>query len=172
MKAKIFTCVIVAGGILGAVAFGQSVKIQGTVSSVNDNEVDVQCDGVTWAIKRTSSTTITPSPAPGVTVAVQSKCTDAQRKEGPTGTPSATPTQTPKPGFQITGTVVAFDSSQITLQCDTVCWSINRTSSTSISPSPKPGATVTVQSRCVDAQRKECPAASATPTATPNPSRG
>jgi hypothetical protein len=66
--------------------------------------------------------------------------------------------------LQITGTVTAVTSTQITLQAGTDIWTINRTSSTTVvSGTLKPASPVTIQCNSVDAQKKELPTAG-TPT--------
>jgi len=88
MKAKIFTCAIVAGCMLGGIVLGQSLQLSGILTCMNSNQLEVQCDGITWVIKRAPSTsTIPTSPTISAPVIVQCKSPDAQRKEAPTWTP-------------------------------------------------------------------------------------
>jgi hypothetical protein len=66
--------------------------------------------------------------------------------------------------LQITGKVTAVTSSQIALQSGTDNWTINRTSSTTVtSGNLTVGSMATIQCASVDAQKKEAPAAG-TPT--------
>ena len=52
MKAKIFTCAIAAGCMLGGIVFGQpSVQLWGTVTCINSNQIELKCDGETWVVK-------------------------------------------------------------------------------------------------------------------------
>jgi len=96
MKTKIFTFAIAAGCMLGGIVFGQSLQVLGTLTCMNNNQFEVQCDGIIWVIKRTPSTSTIPNP-PTVSapVIVVCKSPDAQRKESPTWTPA--PCSTPKP---------------------------------------------------------------------------
>jgi hypothetical protein len=83
MKMKTFACIIVLGGMLGSIAFGQVLTISGTVCSCDGKQVTVQEGTHYWIIQRTPGTSITGTCAPGSTVNVQCKSPDAQRKEGP-----------------------------------------------------------------------------------------
>jgi hypothetical protein len=168
MKVKISTCAVLAGCILASLAFAQSLQMTGKVSSVNDTQVEVQCDGATWVIKLTPSTTVTPAPTPGTTVTVQAKCPDAQRKEDPTGTP--TPTPSGGQSLQIRGTVTELTRTMITLTCDAETWCVKRgrgTNTAVVSGDLVVGKSVTLKCNCPDAQRKEGP--TCFPTATPKP---
>jgi hypothetical protein len=67
--------------------------------------------------------------------------------------------------LQITGTVTAVTTSQITLQSGTDTWTINRTAGTSVlNGTLTAGSTVTVRCISPDAQKKELPANQPTPT--------
>ncbi len=98
MKAKILLYAVVAGSMLHAAAFGQSLQLLfANVTCITSNQIEVQCDGQTWVVKLTpGSTTLNPpSPTVGSKVTIQCKSPDAQRKESPTWTPS--PCTTSKP---------------------------------------------------------------------------
>src|SRR5215467_12201007 len=91
MKTRILVCVVLAGSMLGAVAFGQSLQLLfATVTCITSNQIEVQCDGQNWVVKLTPGTTTLNPPAPtvGSKVTIQCKSPDAQRKESPTWTPS------------------------------------------------------------------------------------
>jgi len=92
MKAKIFTCTIVAGCMLSSIAFGQTLTISGTICSCDSKQVTVQEGTHYWMIKRTPSTSVDGACSAGSTVTVQCKSPDAQRKEGQCPTTSG-----PKP---------------------------------------------------------------------------
>jgi hypothetical protein len=98
MKVKILTCAIIVGCTLGGVAFGQTIKITGTVCSFNDSQITLQCGPDTWIIKvAEGSTSVEGILKVGSTVTVGCKSPDAQRKEGVTTcTPAPTPKSTPK----------------------------------------------------------------------------
>jgi len=90
---KIFTCTIVAGCMLGSIAFGQTLTITGTVCTCDSKQVTVQEGTHYWIVQRTPSTSIDGTCSHGSTVTVQCKSPDAQRKEGSCpGTSSPTPT--------------------------------------------------------------------------------
>src|SRR5690242_20679371 len=96
MKAKVLTYAIAAGCILGGIVFGQSLELSGTLTCTNSNQYELQCDGITWVIKRTPNTSTIPDPPTlNAPVIVHCKSPDAQRKESPTWTP--VPCSTPKP---------------------------------------------------------------------------
>jgi hypothetical protein len=96
MKAKIFTCTIVAGCMLAGIAFGQTLTIAGTVCSCTSKQVTVQEGTHYWIVQRTPSTTIDGACTPGSSVTIQCKSPDAQRKEGSCqGTTSPTPSSGP-----------------------------------------------------------------------------
>jgi len=105
MKKKMLTGAIVAGSMFGGLVFGQSLQLLfATVTCITSTQIEVQCDGQTWVVKRTPSTSTNPtSPTVGAIVTVQCKSPDAQRKESPTWTPSpctastSTSKATPKP---------------------------------------------------------------------------
>jgi hypothetical protein len=98
MKEKILTCAVFAGCIWGGIAFGQTIKVTGTVCSFNDSQITLQCGPDTWIIKVVEgSTSVDGTLKVGSTVTVECKSPDAQRKEGVT-TCTPTPTSTPKPG--------------------------------------------------------------------------
>jgi len=82
MKAKTFTATIIAGCMLGSIAFGQTLTISGSVCSCDSKQVTVQEGTHYWIIQRTPSTSISGTCASGSTVNVQCKSPDAQRKEG------------------------------------------------------------------------------------------
>jgi hypothetical protein len=67
----------------------------------------------------------------------------------------------------MTGKVLAVSSSVITVQKDADVWDIKRTSNTSVTGALKVGSTVTVKYDAPDAQKKEGPALTTEPTATP-----
>jgi len=172
MKVKILIGAVFAGCILGSLAFAQSLQIKGNVSSVNDTQVEVQCDGATWVIKLTPSTTVTPAPTLGTTVTVQAKCPDAQRKENPIGTPTPTPSGTQS--LQIKGKVADLKPNMITLTSDTETWCVRQgpgTNTAVVSGDLIVGKPVTLKCNCPDAQRKEGPVCFPTPSpmATPKP---
>jgi hypothetical protein len=100
MKVKILICTVVAGCVLGSVAFGDTVKFTGIVCSFDSSKITLQCGPDTVDIARTDSTkVISGTLKVGSTVTVQCTSTDAQRKEGVTTcTATPTPTPTPKPG--------------------------------------------------------------------------
>src|SRR5215831_11292178 len=97
MKAKIFTCAIAAGCMLGGIVFGQSVQLSGTVTCRNSNQIELKCDGESWVVKIVpGNTTINPPSATvGTKAIVTCMSRGAQRKESPTWTPA--PCSTPKP---------------------------------------------------------------------------
>ena len=172
MKVKILIGAVFAGCILGSLAFAQSLQIKGNVTSVNDTQVEVQCDGATWVIKLTPSTTVTPAPTLGTTVTVQAKCPDAQRKENPIGTPTPTPSGTQS--LQIKGKVADLKPNMITLTSDTETWCVRQgpgTNTAVVSGDLIVGKPVTLKCNCPDAQRKEGPVCFPTPSpmATPKP---
>ena len=68
---------------------------------------------------------------------------------------------------QMTGTVLAFSSTTITVQKDSEVWDIKRTKKTSVSGTLKVGSIVTVTYDSPDAQRKEGPGVADSPTPTP-----
>jgi hypothetical protein len=68
---------------------------------------------------------------------------------------------------EMTGKVLAVSSSTITVQKGTEVWDIKRTQGTSVTGTLKVGSTVTISYNTPDAQKKEGPALTTEPTATP-----
>jgi len=67
MKAKILLYAVVAGSMLGAVAFGQSLQLLfANVTCITSNQIEVQCDGQTWVVKLTPGSTTLNPPSPTV----------------------------------------------------------------------------------------------------------
>jgi hypothetical protein len=81
MKAKIFTCVTIAGCILCSVAFGQTQQIKGTLCSFDASKITLQSGPDTWDITRTDSTKIISGTLKvGTTITVEFKTTDRAKK--------------------------------------------------------------------------------------------
>jgi hypothetical protein len=92
MNIKTSAVVCLALGMLGTVAFGQTVQITGTVSAVTSTQITLQSGTDVWTIKRDATTTVTSGNLTvGSTVTVKCASVDAHKNEQPTSGPTATP---------------------------------------------------------------------------------
>jgi hypothetical protein len=91
MNLKTLAGVIVAASFFISAAFGQTVQISGTVSALTDSQITLQSGSDSWTVKRNTTTKVTSGTlSVGQMVTVQCVSPDAQKKEGPSLSPTPT----------------------------------------------------------------------------------
>jgi hypothetical protein len=83
MKIKNLAAVIAAALLAANAAFGQTVTVIGTVTTLTDAQISLQCGPDTWNIKRDATTSVTSGTlSVGNMVTVQCLSADAQKIPG------------------------------------------------------------------------------------------
>jgi hypothetical protein len=83
MNLKNLASAVIAVSLFGSVAFGQTIQVTGTVTTLTDTQISLLCGPDTWNIKKDATTNVTSGTlSVGNMVTVQCLSADAQKIPG------------------------------------------------------------------------------------------